>query len=176
MSELCLSLTNLPELGQDFFFSEQYIWTKPIEEFGLSYRVQKSLEAEVFIMVQEKGCFVSGSIKGRIVLPCSRCAEDMPLDVDRDFKVFEILPEEKTSPDIWGPDFLRYNNENLEIDIAGILWEQFVLALPEKPLCSEDCLGICPHCGQNKNLGLCKCGQDKNDPRMETFRKLKLKK
>ena len=35
--------------------------------------------------------------------------------------------------------------------------EQFVLTLPMKPLCSDDCKGLCPVCGTNLNRGTCDC-------------------
>ena len=44
-----------------------------------------------------------------------------------------------------------------QIDLNELLREQFYLALPMKPLCSEDCQGICPQCGTNRNTAPCDC-------------------
>jgi uncharacterized protein len=35
-----------------------------------------------------------------------------------------------------------------------------------KPLCSEDCKGICPQCGQDLNEGECDCEIETVDPRL----------
>ena len=43
------------------------------------------------------------------------------------------------------------------IDLGELMHEQFVLALPMKPLCAEACKGLCVHCGTNLNKGTCDC-------------------
>ena len=50
-----------------------------------------------------------------------------------------------------------------EIDLSELLREQFYLALPMKPLCREDCRGLCPQCGVNRNTGTCDCGPGWDD-------------
>ncbi|MEG2005510.1 MAG: DUF177 domain-containing protein, partial [Bilophila sp.] len=62
------------------------------------------------------------------------------------------------------------------INLAGLLWEEFVLALPVKPLCRPDCKGLCPVCGQNRNEGSCSCVQEEGDPRLAALRGLKITK
>ncbi len=176
MSEIWLSLTNLPEEGQEFFYSEQEIWKSPIEEFELPYSILEPIQAWIVVLLREKGCFVKGTIKGKIALPCSRCAEDLSFQFEEKISIIELLPEEKKMEDFFGPEFLRWNEDILELNVGGILWEQFVLSMPEKPLCMENCLGICPHCGLNKNWHSCTCDSEEADPRLEIFRHLKVKK
>ena len=64
----------------------------------------------------------------------------------------------------------------LYLDVAAIVWEQFVLALPPNPLCRPDCKGLCPECGANLNEGMCACSRDEGDPRMAVLRGLKIRK
>jgi uncharacterized protein len=59
------------------------------------------------------------------------------------------------------------------IDLADVIREQLYLALPMKPLCREDCLGLCPVCGQNRNTTPCTCKTEWVDPRMDALRNLK---
>jgi uncharacterized protein len=54
-----------------------------------------------------------------------------------------------------------------------LLREQFYLALPMKPLCREDCKGLCPQCGTNLNTGSCECGPALEDPRLAPLKQLK---
>ena len=54
-----------------------------------------------------------------------------------------------------------------------LLREQFYLALPMKPLCQEDCRGLCPQCGVNRNTGTCDCNVQWEDPRLAALRNLK---
>ncbi|MCL1889642.1 MAG: DUF177 domain-containing protein [Desulfovibrionaceae bacterium] len=64
----------------------------------------------------------------------------------------------------------------LEINPANLAWEEFAQALPQFPLCREDCSGLCPGCGQNLNQGPCGCKTEYADPRLEKLRGLKLNK
>src|ERR1044072_582574 len=60
-----------------------------------------------------------------------------------------------------------------QIDLNELLREQFYLELPMKPLCTEDCKGLCPQCGTNLNTGTCDCSAGWNDPRLAPLRQLK---
>lgn len=51
--------------------------------------------------------------------------------------------------------------------------EQVLLLLPLKPLCREECLGLCPSCGTDRNLHSCSCQNERIDPRLEVLKSLK---
>jgi uncharacterized protein len=172
MSEYWLSLTDIPSGGREYTFRDQSFWESPIAEFELPYRILSAVRADVFLLPQKDGCYAKGRLQGRISMPCARCAEDTGFGIDASFEIFEKLPEQREEQQ--SPCFLRYVEDRLEIDIAGILWEQFLLALPVKYLCADLCAGICPQCGQNLNRDHCLCDRDKHDPRLELFRKLKV--
>ena len=63
-----------------------------------------------------------------------------------------------------------YKDETL--DLGELMREQFILALPMKPLCRADCAGLCPVCGMNRNRETCGCQSEWIDPRMEALRRL----
>jgi uncharacterized protein len=60
-----------------------------------------------------------------------------------------------------------------EIDLSAAVYEQIVLAFPIKPLCHEECRGLCPQCGADLNEGICGCASPSSDPRWEALRRLK---
>ena len=60
-----------------------------------------------------------------------------------------------------------------QIDLSELMREQFYLALPMKPLCREDCKGLCPQCGTNLNTGTCDCAPAWDDPRLAPLKQLK---
>ena len=62
--------------------------------------------------------------------------------------------------------------ENPEFETRPLLVEQLHLGIPMKPLCKEDCAGICSECGANLNAGACECGQQ-IDPRWAALGKLR---
>ena len=54
-----------------------------------------------------------------------------------------------------------------------LMREQFYLVLPMKPLCREECLGLCSVCGTNLNRGTCTCQHAWEDPRLAVLKALK---
>jgi uncharacterized protein len=59
------------------------------------------------------------------------------------------------------------------VDLEPLVREQFVLAVPFAPLCKEDCLGLCPQCGADRNVAPCAC-EKPVDPRFAALQGLKL--
>jgi uncharacterized protein len=63
--------------------------------------------------------------------------------------------------------------ENETIDLGQLMREQLYLSLPMKPLCHEDCRGLCPQCGTNVNRGSCSCQHEWEEPRLAVLKTLK---
>ena len=61
--------------------------------------------------------------------------------------------------------------EDGKVDVGELAREAFILDMDTKTLCSEDCKGLCPHCGADLNLGPCSCKKDV-DPRLAVLAKL----
>ena len=68
-------------------------------------------------------------------------------------------------------DYEFFDGEEIDIDLLVV--EQIVLALPFKALCSEECKGICPHCGANLNLEPCQCAGKQADSPFATLQAIK---
>ena len=60
------------------------------------------------------------------------------------------------------------------IDLTPIICEQIILQIPIKPLCSEECKGLCPHCGINMNVASCSCHLEFVDPRLAVLKNIKI--
>ncbi len=63
--------------------------------------------------------------------------------------------------------------EDNVIDLGQLMQEQCYLAVPMKPLCREDCRGLCSECGTNLNSGSCECRQTWVDPRLAVLDQLR---
>ncbi len=61
-------------------------------------------------------------------------------------------------------NYLVYEDHMLALD--GAIWDLLFLELPYRHLCREDCAGICPECGKNRNEGDCGCTKKTIDPRL----------
>ena len=79
--------------------------------------------------------------------------------------------EEETEMDPEELDVVLYDEPVLPFD--DIAREQVLMALPMKPLCREECRGLCPECGADWNAGDCACEKEKMDPRLEVLKSLK---
>jgi uncharacterized protein len=119
---------------------------------------------------------LAGDVKTVLELPCSRCLEPFRLGVDAHFDL-RYQPHAANSGEgereIEEDDLSTAFYENDEIDLGHLMREQFYLALPMKPLCREDCRGLCSSCGTNLNRGTCDCKREWDDPRLAALRELK---
>jgi len=109
-------------------------------------------------------------------LACHRCLEPVVEPVSTEVEL--MLEVEGGQPmggeHELGEDDLGVVQVDGEIfDPAPLLREQLLLAVPMKPLCRDDCKGLCPHCGADRNEGTCGCKDDWVDPRWAALAKLK---
>jgi uncharacterized protein len=119
--------------------------------------------------------FFLGSIEGSVVGHCGRCLETYTFPLSAHFSLVlvpnEALPSQTglTDDDL---DLSYYSGE--EIDLTPLIDEQIILALPTRPLCSEECKGLCPSCGKDLNTETCDCPRSAGDPRLAVLRDLKI--
>lgn len=180
MSETRIAVKALGPEGGSFVVDDPAVWSRPIAECSMNCRVTRPLAGSVEVIPQENGCLARGRLTGEIVVPCDRCAEDAVVVIDHRFESFEPFPESarEGEPGCDGEtdELVIHIAENggIEFDLGGLLWEEFALCVPFKPLCRPDCRGVCPVCGQNRNEGECDCGEDKGDPRLAALRGLRV--
>lgn len=118
---------------------------------------------------------VRGTIKADSTVMCTRCLEpiSMPFDIAFD-DIFVDSSEEDTR------DEAEVNIEKLDeslltegqIDLREVVREQLLLAIPEQIFCKDDCKGLCPQCGGNRNLIDCSCEKDEIDPRWAALKNI----
>jgi len=119
--------------------------------------------------------FFQGRIGGTIEGYCSRCLKSYSFPLTKEFEF--VL-----TPDTGLPKTKGLNQDELglsfysekEINLTPLMREQVLLALPTRPLCDEDCRGLCPECGVDLNENSCRCSSSRGDPRMTFFRDMKL--
>jgi len=107
----------------------------------------------------------SGHVRGRWRAVCSRCLT--PLEADFDLAMREVFEEDPIEEE-------TYPLHHDEIDLEQPLRDLVVPELPLVPLCNEDCQGLCPSCGVNRNEGPCDCGSEFRDPRWDALRTLEI--
>ncbi|OLN33333.1 YceD family protein [Desulfosporosinus metallidurans] len=130
-----------------------------------------SFQAPVHVQLQvnntSKAMLVNGTIDTELKVVCGRCLEGFvyPLSLAyQDEWVFRALATEDQLETA-----LLLDKD--EVEINERIFEQIVLALPMKFICSAECQGLCPTCGANRNLTPCHCGEDDIDPRLSALAK-----
>lgn len=126
---------------------------------------------------------LKGRVKGALIVECARCLE--PFVFHFDTELYQLyIPETKYRQRFGGgEEELELTREDLvlsyysddEIDISPLVYEEIILSIPMKPICREDCKGLCPRCGTNLNTGTCLCQKESVDPRWRALKKLQLK-
>jgi uncharacterized protein len=133
--------------------------------------------ALAFDIYKDKDQFrLAGSVQTTLELPCSRCLEPFTWPVDSSFDL-RYQPHARNTGEgereIEEDDLTTAFYENETIDLGQLMREQFYLALPMKPLCRDECKGLCPTCGTNWNKGACDCMNQWEDPRLAALKTLR---
>ena len=130
-------------------------------------RSQGELSLSVEIDKTGTGLRVTGVLTGTFLRQCVRCLAEYDDAVSLPFAV-EYRPADvpargrHKSPGAQARDLPEgedevYPYDGDRLELAGMLREQIILAAPMQPRCHEECLGLCPVCGQNLNERQCGC-------------------
>jgi uncharacterized protein len=140
------------------------------------YRVVAPVDLSMDIARAGADAFtVTGRAATRLELNCSRCVEPFEIPVDATFDLRYVPHLENTGEgerEIAEDDLVTAFYRDGVLDIGELLREQFQLALPMKPLCSDACRGLCPQCGANLNRTECSCAPAWDDPRLAPLKSL----
>ena len=98
--------------------------------------------------------------------PCDRCAAhtEKNLTIPVDHVLVTSLNDEENDELILV--------ESLRFNLDELITEDILLGLPTRHLCKEDCKGLCPHCGADRNQTECGCETDAVDPRFDVLNDL----
>ena len=101
------------------------------------------LRYDLFVQLIGNELLVRGKVSEDFTCVCVRCGQDFPWTASDGEVAFSLEVE--------ADEFA---------DLTEELRECIILSFPSNPLCSEDCKGLCPHCGADLNKGPCRCRPD----------------
>lgn len=176
-NSLKINVVTIPEEGLNFVFSEGGQWfserlkKEEIADFDIEKADVKCLITKISDTV-----FIKGTLSATVNTNCSRCLEEAKLPVSSEF-AYTLVPQEPQNKEEW-----ELNKEELEIsfyhgdfiDLTAIICEQIILQIPIKPLCGDECKGLCPQCGTNLNCDKCDCPRGCIDSRMAVLKDFKI--
>ncbi len=137
---------------------------------------EKPIKVELSVTKSQDQLICRGKVRTSAKLECSRCLAEYEESIssDLDFVIDLAGNLEQVKSEEEGYFFAEPSSAFFEID--DLVREAIILSLPLKPLCSEDCKGLCPICGTDLNKSQCSCVKEKTDPRWDQLKGLLKKK
>lgn len=137
---------------------------------GAEFRQVGDLKLDAVAELEAAEIRLRGHLGAVIECSCDRCLGRVEIPIDRDFDLSyrpmrEIAREEELEIPKDQSEVAFYAEEGIEL--ADVVSEQVILAIPMKLVCRADCKGLCPTCGANRNFETCACpkpsSETKND-------------
>lgn len=161
-------VSRIPKKGIKQILNESEGWVRELvlQSTQSRYQLGDPITGNLSISETLDNVTVKGEIHFSMLATCDRCLKEYPFPINcifdrlltplfeskRQKGIEESMNVEVTEEDL---GFSYYEGE--EIDIAAILYEQIILSQPMRYFCREECKGLCPHCGINRNEESCKC-------------------
>jgi uncharacterized protein len=116
-----------------------------------------------------------GHLTARAEVDCDRCLKTVAVPIEAEFDATYIPASEyalKETAELQTDDLLLSVYEGDAVAVDEIVREQILLELPARALCREECQGLCPVCGTDRNTNDCSCEQKETDPRWAALKNL----
>ena len=156
----------------DRLFASEQFQSEPNEDYtvvdNVSLRSHLHKDGDKYRLV--------GRIESRLRLSCSRCVEAFNLFVNVPVDLMYLPYGENVGDgeaEISDEDLAIAFYRDDQIDMGLMIREQLQLTVPMKPLCCDDCHGLCSVCGKNLNHEQCSCDQSWHDPRLDVLAALR---
>ena len=118
---------------------------------------------------------VKGEATAELQLECDRCLKSVLIPVSSSFEVEYVTPDTyqaDPAAELLDEDLSLSVFDGEVIDIDELVREQLLLELPAQVLCQQECKGLCPECGGDRNDTDCKCEDSEIDPRWSGLKRI----
>jgi len=137
------------------------------------------VQGKVRLLRTDRSILVKGTLDTGVELTCSRCLSpfnySLTINIEEEYYPTADVDTGAAVPVPDEPGCFTID-ENHVLDLTEAVRQYALLAIPMKPLCREDCAGLCSYCGHNLNRGPCGCSPRGADPRWSELSKLQKKK
>lgn len=147
-----------------------------IDYYGDLIEIPSPIQVKGKLYTVEGKAFIACQIQAQLKMNCSRCLKPAFYELNEKLNgelVREALVQED---ELEYDDIIFYQDDLLDLD--KIVRETILMNVPFQMLCSEDCKGICIHCGSDLNLHPCQCEKEEKeeeapiDPRLAKLKEL----
>ena len=171
-------LLTVTEVKRHVGASQQYNWQETAKSLNLKQEqlredVWLDTPIEVQLAVKNGGdrLILEGDISLRLRMTCGRCLSEFTQDACYPLEE-QILFSSYTGQQNSSRDIADEEDRSLPVlegdtvDVTQMVSDTLLSFIPMKPLCREDCMGLCPICGSDFNQGMCSCADQDTDPRL----------
>ena len=170
----------IPDQGLGLHFSDpKEEWNRYFHEIpACEFSINEDVEATIRLRVSGKAIHVQGRVDTVLDLQCCRCLENFPFPLTSQIDI-TLFPEtdidqQEEEIELGSEDLKTGLFSGDEVDLCGVIREQIVLGIPYKPLCRQECRGLCSQCGANLNEGECGCARKASVSGFDVLKNLKL--
>jgi uncharacterized protein len=139
------------------------------------HQIPVPIDLQLVLTRSGEQIFVQGTVSFTARLVCARCLRPFDQQLSETLRVLvkrkslagagTLSQEEEDDPNM-----IYHDGE--EFNLTTPVRDLVLLTLPLKPLCREDCKGLCPHCGADLNREECTCQEHEIDPRWAVLKNL----
>jgi uncharacterized protein len=159
------------------FFWQESIELKEEEKRDLELLGISPIRCQGSLTFAAPDFLLQAALQYEQTVACNRCLKPVQQPVESTLDL--VLVERSRKREATEEEQLEAQELGL-VEVEGgdfesrpLIVEQVELSLPMKPLCREDCRGLCPQCGQDWNEGRCTCVHERVDPRWAALALLK---
>lgn len=139
---------------------------EPYRQAGQLYRpMPAAVDVDVDVDAMERGYALRLRFSAVLQGPCARCLEDATLNIGVDAR--EVHDDGAREPELRS-DFVVGD----QLDVQAWAEDAIGVEFPHRVLCREDCAGLCPACGTNRNTSTCDCVIELGDGRWDKLREV----
>lgn len=136
------------------------------------------LEIRLSIQKGTEEYYCNGEVTGELVLECARCLSAFAGTVKEDVTFVACSAQFASAiakEALDDEEYVLFAGSDEVIEMTEPVRQALLVALPMMPLCSEECKGLCPTCGVNRNSQNCGCQTEAVDVRWEALAQVKQK-
>ena len=133
---------------------------------------EEPVKVELSVSKSQDQLICRGKVITPVKLECSRCLVVYEENLSSDLDFVVNLAGTPEGIDIDEDSYFMADPSSAFFEIDDLVREVIILAVPLKPLCSEDCKGLCPICGTDLNRSQCSCVKKEADPRWDKLKGL----
>jgi uncharacterized protein len=166
VAEFRINISNLSEGIHEHVFEAEPSKISLDERFKSMVKVWVRLDKSLHQILLQAKIWVEGTFI------CDRCLDDFIWQMDQKYSMI-YLQGDRSTVDVEKEEEIHVLSADTNyIDLDEDVRQYILLAIPQKLLCHEDCMGICPICGVNKNSEKCICDTQVTDSRWDALKRL----